>query len=637
MSLHEEKINLLKKYYKKIEINNSFYIAGEIPFSKFNTAMENFGVELDISEVLGFYDITMSGTGRNGYIFSDTGIYYMELFEKPGHIYYNEINNIELLDTYGKNYSQNIKFTMKNSQVILWGSLFLNKSPLFHFLQEMLIIINRQPAADKNIFNIFGSRSVFSEMTGAMSGGNSASRYGTVNKLYDEEKFHARQGHGFAAERANNLFDKLTGHDAHIIGDDNQKNGADRILDGNYIQSKYCGTGSRCINECFENNGHGSFRYMHKGKPMQIEVPSDKYEAAVEAMKVKIERGQVPGVDDPKEVINIVKKGHFTYEQAKNIAKAGTIESLAYDSVNGIITATSSFGITALITFATSVWNGEDFNYALKTAAYSGLKVGGTAFITSVIASQLSKAGLNSALVGSSEAVIGLMGPKASAVLVNAFRHGSNIYGAAAMKSAAKLLRGNVITAGITMVILSSSDFVNIFRGRISGKQMFKNLTNTASGLAGGTGGFLAGAAVGSAIFPGAGTLIGGLIGSVAAGAATSKVSSVVLDTFLEDDAEEMTRIIESMFTSLAFDYLLNQEEAEKIVINLQEELDGKKLQDMYASNDHELFARNLLLPLIEDITSKRKKIYIPDNKEMTNVIKELLENASDNSLMELI
>jgi len=186
MSLHEEKINLLKKYYKKIEINNSFYIAGEIPFSKFNTAMENFGVELDISEVLGFYDITMSGTGRNGYIFSDTGIYYMELFEKPGHIYYNEINNIELLDTYGKNYSQNIKFTMKNSQVILWWSLFLNKSPLFHFLQEMLIIINRQPTEDKNIINIFGNKPVFSRMTGAMSGGNSASRYGTVNKLYDE-------------------------------------------------------------------------------------------------------------------------------------------------------------------------------------------------------------------------------------------------------------------------------------------------------------------------------------------------------------------------------------------------------------------------------------------------------------------
>ncbi|MCI9078712.1 MAG: hypothetical protein HFH68_07280 [Lachnospiraceae bacterium] len=637
MNQHEEKINLLKKYYKQIKTNNSFYIASGIPYSKLNNALESFALELDMSEILGFYDITTSGTGKNGYIFSDTAIYYIELSEKPEQIYYNKIKNIELPGTYEKNYNNGIKFTMDNNQVILLKSFFLNKIPLFNFLQEMLVIINKQQEADKNIFNISGSISVFSEMTGAMSGGNSASRYGTVNKLYDEEKFHARQGHGFAAERANNLFDKLTGHDAHIIGDDNQKNGADRILDGNYIQSKYCGTGPRCVNECFENNGHGSFRYMHKGKPMQIEVPSDKYEAAVEAMKVKIEHGQVPGVENPEEAINIIKKGHFTYEQAKNIAKAGTIESLAYDSVNGIITATSSFGITALITFATSVWNGEDFNYALKTAAYSGLKVGGTAFLTSIIASQLSKAGLNSALVGSSEAIIGLMGPKASAVLVNAFRNGSNIYGAAAMKSAAKLLRGNIITAGITMVILSSSDFVNIFRGRISGKQMFKNLTNTAAGLAGGTGGFLAGAAAGSAIFPGAGTLIGGLIGSVAAGAATSKVSSVVLDTFLEDDAEEMTRIIESMFTSLAFDYLLNQEEAEKIVINLQEELDGKKLQDMFASNDHELFARNLLLPLIEDITSKREKIYIPDNKEMTNVIKEILENASDNSLMELI
>lgn len=637
MNQHEEKINLLKKYYNKIKINNSFYIAGEIPYSKLDNALESFALELDISEILGFYDITMSGTGKNGYIFSDAGIYYMEFFGKPGQIYYNKIKNIELSGTYETNYSQYIKFTMDNGQVILWESIFLNKSPLFNFLQEMLVIINRQQEENKNIFNILGNIPAFPKMTGVMSGGNSISTYSTVNKLYDEEKFHARQGHGFAAERANNLFDKLTGHDAHIVGDDNQKNGADRILDGNYIQSKYCGTGSRCINECFENNGHGNFRYMHKGKPMQIEVPSDKYEAAIEAMKVKIERGQVPGVENPEEAINIVKKGHFTYEQAKNIAKAGTIESLAYDSVNGIITATSSFGITALITFATSVWNGEDFNNALKIAAYSGLKVGGTAFITSIIASQLSKAGLNSALVGSSEAIIGFMGPKASAVLVNAFRNGSNIYGAAAMKSAAKLLRSNAITTGITMAVLSSADVINIFRGRISGKQMFKNITNTASGLAGGTGGFLAGTVAGSAVLPGIGTIIGGLIGSVAVGAATSKVSSVVLDTFLEDDAEEMTRIIESIFTSLAFDYLLNQEEAEKIIINLQNNLDGKKLQDMFASNDRKLFARNLLLPFIEDITSKREKIYIPDNKEMADAINEILENMPDNSLMELI
>lgn|GEM_PF-6848501 len=47
-------------------------------------------------------------------------------------------------------------------------------------------------------------------ISGATTGGVSAGAYGTVNKSYDEEKFHARQGHGFVAERANHLHDKLT-------------------------------------------------------------------------------------------------------------------------------------------------------------------------------------------------------------------------------------------------------------------------------------------------------------------------------------------------------------------------------------------------------------------------------------------
>ncbi len=439
------------------------------------------------------------------------------------------------------------------------------------------------------------------------------SNYGNVNKSFEEEKFHSRQGHGFAAERANHLFDKLTGHDAKIIGDNNAKNGADRMVDGVYIQSKYCATGSRCINECFEDGGKGTFRYICDGKPMQIEVPSDKYEDAVRAMEEKIRRGQVKNVTDPKEARNIVRKGHFTYEQAKNIAKAGTVESLAYDAVNGAIIATSAFGVTALVTFASSIWNGEDCEAALKTATYSGLKVGGAAFVTSVIAGQLSKAGLNSALVGSSEAIVSLMGPKASAILVNAFRNGSNIYGAAAMKSAAKLLRGNAITAGVTVVVMSSFDIANIFRGRISGKQLFKNLTNTAATVASGTGGWMAGAAAGTAIFPGVGTIIGGLVGSVAAGAAAGKVTNTVLDVFIEDDADEMVEIIQQEFTKMAGEYLLNQKEAERAVDRLSRELDGKLLKDMFAEDNRSAFAYTLLKPIIEREVSSREKIFAPN------------------------
>lgn len=223
---------------------------------------------------------------------------------------------------------------------------------------------------------------------------------------------------------------------------------------------------------------------------------------------------------------------------------------------------------------------GEDFDVALKSATYSGLKVGGTAFVTIVLASQLSKAGLNSALVGSSQALVGLMGPKASAVLVNAFRGGSNIYGAAVMKSAAKLLRGNVITAGVTVVVLSSFDIANIFAGRISGKQLFKNLANTTSTVAGGTAGWMGGAAIGSAILPGVGTGVGGLIGSIGAGAVASKVTDTVVGSFVEDDADEMVKIIERVFGELAVDYLLNKEEAEKTTDRLRDKLDGKTLKE---------------------------------------------------------
>ena len=97
-----------------------------------------------------------------------------------------------------------------------------------------------------------------------------------------------RQGHGFGGEKLNNLYDNLTGKNAEIIGADNTKNGADRLVDGVNIQTKYCATGSRCINECFDDTTK-LMKYLNSdGSPMQIEVPSDKYEDAIRSMEDKI-------------------------------------------------------------------------------------------------------------------------------------------------------------------------------------------------------------------------------------------------------------------------------------------------------------------------------------------------------------
>ena len=54
------------------------------------------------------------------------------------------------------------------------------------------------------------------------------------------DKFQAAQGHGFAAEQANNLHDFLTGKDTKIVGGDNANDGPDRMVNGVNIQTKYC-------------------------------------------------------------------------------------------------------------------------------------------------------------------------------------------------------------------------------------------------------------------------------------------------------------------------------------------------------------------------------------------------------------
>lgn len=628
MSNHEEKIAIARKYFH--QLGTSFAIKGHISTKSLDNAKKKFAPDLDNyrDTVIGFIDTSVLNNGKRGYIFTDDKVVYVQIMEKPRKLWYDEIESVAVIKNGKTDKDNKLQFHMNDGSFITWIDYLYNKTPLKNFFDEILSLEKKSEVYNPVEFDYNGG----AEVAGAIAGGYAMGAYGQVNKSFDEEKFHAEQGHGFAAERANNLVDKLTGHDAQILGDDNAKNGADRMVDGVLIQSKYYQTGSGCVNACFDQDGN--FKYMYDGKPMQIEVPSDKYDAAVQAMEEKIRNGKVPGVTDPNEAKNIVRKGYFTYDQARNIAKAGTVESITYDAVNGAIIASSAFGITALITFSVSIWKGEDFNTSIKLATYSGLKVGGTAFITTIITGQLSKAGLNSALVGSSEAIVAFMGPKASAIIVNAFRSGTKIYGAAAMKSAAKLLRGNVISAGVTIVVLSSFDIANIFRGRISGKQLFKNLTGTVASVGAGCAGWVGGAAIGTAIFPGVGTavgIVGGLIGSVAAGAIAGKAANAVTGVFIEDDAEEMVRIIQDVFKDMAEEYLLSKNEAEKCVDKLKEKLDGKKLKDMFASSNRKQFARDILTPIVETEVKKRVKIKAPSEEQMAIVLKSVLEEISDN------
>lgn len=60
------------------------------------------------------------------------------------------------------------------------------------------------------------------------------------------------QGHGFAAERGNHIVDRVRLKNARILGDNNARNGADRLVSGTEIQTKYCSTAARSVGAAFD-------------------------------------------------------------------------------------------------------------------------------------------------------------------------------------------------------------------------------------------------------------------------------------------------------------------------------------------------------------------------------------------------
>lgn len=480
--------------------------------------LNQYAAQLDWNRVIGLVDVSKRHDATAGILVCDTKAYFYGGRNKPQKVWYDEVSRIAILRT-EEGFDYGVKFELDSNADYLWKCDVVDCEAITKLIKSIKRI-NRAAAEEYSRVNL----EYENEAAGIEVGGLTVGSRGVVNKVYDEERFHARQGHGFAAERANNLEDRLHGKKATIEGDNNVKNGPDRAIhqpDGAkvLIQSKYCATGRTSINGCFENGGSGEFRYFDSnGKPMVIEVASDTIEDARKAMAGKIENGQVKGVTDPEKAKEIVQPGHFTYQQAKNIAKAGNLDSIIYDAKSGAVISLSAFGVSASITLAISIWNGEEPTVALKNAAFSGIKIGGTTLVTTVLASQIAKSSISGAMTPSFQALAKTLSPKAYAALANAFRSGTTLTGGAAINSAAKLLKGNAITAVVTTAVLTSFDVKDIVLGRISGAQLAVNFAKTTTTVVGGTAGWLGGSTVGTMVLPGVGTVVGGLVGSLVAG-----------------------------------------------------------------------------------------------------------------------
>ena len=371
----------------------------------------------------------------------------------------------------------------------------------------------------------------------------------------------APQGHGHAAEYANNVLDVLKHpfQEVKQVGQNNAPNGADRIVGNQNIQTKYHFNARSTVNSAFDSNADGG---MYRYDGMQLEVPKEQYDECIKIMQEKIRDGKVRGVTNPSDAKNIIRKGNVTYKESKLIAKGGNLTSIKYDAIDGAIHSIPGVTLSFIIVFASAKWSGKSTQEAAKIATISGAKVlviGTSIYTVSQQVSKIFTAKINTAFG---------LNFKANQV---------------AMKTGATL----------TIMVVVGPDLFRALSGRISKEQFFKNMVVTGGGMVGGAAAGLVGGPIGA--------MIGAVVGSMGV--------KKIMDCFIEDDNVKMFGILKEEYIDLVMIMTLSENEFEELQWAIFNENIEKFLKDMIRKKDSRKFARDFIESEIESLLSKRMPI----------------------------
>ena len=408
----------------------------------------------------------------------------------------------------------------------------------------------------------------------------------------------APSGHGHAAEYANNVIDRIKYpfQDVKQIGQNNAKNGADRQVGNQKIQTKYYARATGTVNSAFDSE---SGMYKYKGMQLEVpkdqydkavelfgekirqgkvegvnnplEVPKDQYDKAVELFGEKIRQGKVEGVNNPEEAKNYIRKGHITYRESRLIAKGGNLTSLKFDAIDGAINSLPGVSISFVIVFSQAKWSGAETKDAALMAG---------------------KAGLRTLAMGTSIYV-------ASQQFAKIFTKQINDY--FGKKVTAEVVARRVAPV-ISFAVIMAPDIFEALVGRISSQQLLKN-----------------------AAVAGGGMMAGAIIGSIAGGFGVK----LIADQFIEDDRVEMFAQLKEEFIDLVMVISLSQEEFNKIqeaVFN--EHLEGL-LKNMFQKKENSRnFAKEFVEEKIKSVIKDRKRVELKEIIEAVKVINDVQDSS---------
>lgn len=397
----------------------------------------------------------------------------------------------------------------------------------------------------------------------------------------------APSGHGHAAEYANNVIDRIKYpfQDVKQIGQNNAKNGADRQVGNQKIQTKYYARATGTVNSAFDSESG-----MYKYKGMQLEVPKDQYDKAVELFGEKIRQGKVEGVNNPEEAKNYIRKGHITYRESRLIAQGGNLTSIKFDAIDGAINSLPGVGISFVIVFSQAKWSGAETKDAALMAG---------------------KAGLRTLAMGTSIYVASQQFAKIFTKQINDF-FGKKITAEVVARRAAP---------AISFAVIITPDIFDALLGRISSQQLLKNVAVAGGGMLAGAGAGAVGGAIAGPFGVAAGAIIGGIAGGFGV--------KLIADQFIEDDRVEMFAQLKEEFIDLVMVISLSQEEFNKIqeaVFN--EHLEGL-LKNMFQKKENSRnFAKEFVEEKIKSVIKDRKRVELKEIIEAVQVINDVQDSS---------
>lgn len=468
---------------------------------------------------------------------------------------------------------------------------------------------------------INNSKQLSSRNGGILSSLNKAA-FNDLGENQLNDRFGGGQGHGHVGEQYGDTLDRIKFKNTKREGATHAKNGADRIVNGKVIQTKYLKSAGKTVGQTF-NGGQAKYTFGEgtNKRMMIIEVPRDQYEDSVKIIAKRIKDGEVPNESNPQNAVKYLKKGAISYEHSQIATKSifdrhseipmhdennkvirdsdGNIQmksvtlgdklvwSVGGDFMTGVASSMPTALVNGVWIYCNSRWHGSSEKEALKSTALAIAKPvvwGGSMYM---IASQFA-------------------GSKMGKALGNQLFSGGNLSNSVKTAKVTGLALGTV-----TAVVAFGPDVVSCLRGRISTQQLIKNSVVTGTGMA-------TGAAVGGVIGSGI-PVVGTAIGAVVGGTIGSLGAKKIMDQFVEDDAILMIRIAKEEFIETVLSVPLKADEVEII---LQSTFLNKRfnhqLQIMFASESPRKYIHKIYFDKILDIFKQRK---LPDENELIALV----------------